>query len=278
MFVNHIYDNIQKQTLILPQGAVGTLLGTDPITSQNANGAVFVAAATTPVLVRANFDNARSWGFEHQGRCRSAKGLTVDGSSRISTSRTRRPTWRRTSRAACPRRMRGSAFATRTPRSRWWVQPYLRMPAEQSNLSTLDLGDRRTGAAHPHQHPQVLPQRRDAIAAGSAQARTARSASADDLLTATGETIAQIQDRVLGAANNAPLFAPVEGLRAGGVRAGYRLGRHEILVRSREPERRELPRHQLGHRCARPRPLGALSTELLIQNQLTVDGRTSHSA
>ncbi len=67
VFVNHIYDNIQKQTLILPQGAVGTTLGTEVITAQNANGAVFVAAATTPVLVRANFDNARSWGFEHRG-------------------------------------------------------------------------------------------------------------------------------------------------------------------------------------------------------------------
>ena len=29
---------------------------------------------------------------------------------------------------------------------RWWVQPYLHIAAEQSNLSTLDLGDRRTGA------------------------------------------------------------------------------------------------------------------------------------
>ena len=77
VFVNHIYDNIQKQTLILPQGAVGTLLGTEPITAQNANGAVFVAATTTPVLVRANFDNARSWGFEHQGRYQFSSALSL---------------------------------------------------------------------------------------------------------------------------------------------------------------------------------------------------------
>ncbi len=48
VFVNHIYDNIQKQTLILPQGAVGTTLGTEVITAQNANGAVFVAARARP--------------------------------------------------------------------------------------------------------------------------------------------------------------------------------------------------------------------------------------
>ena len=52
-------DNIAKQTLILPPGAVGQTLGDETITSQNANGAVFVAAASNPVLVRANFDRAR---------------------------------------------------------------------------------------------------------------------------------------------------------------------------------------------------------------------------
>src|SRR4030095_12497218 len=57
VFVNEIRDNIAKQSLVLPAGAVGKTLGGTPITSQNANGAVFVAAATTPVLVRVNFDN-----------------------------------------------------------------------------------------------------------------------------------------------------------------------------------------------------------------------------
>src|SRR4030095_5531390 len=65
VFVNEIRDNIAKQSLVLPAGAVGKTLGGTPITSQNANGAVFVAAATTPVLVRVNFDNARIVGVEH---------------------------------------------------------------------------------------------------------------------------------------------------------------------------------------------------------------------
>ena len=77
LFVNNVYDNIQKQALILPQGAVGTTLGGTPITSQNANGAVFVAATTVPVLVRANFDNARIWGIEHSAEARVADTVTV---------------------------------------------------------------------------------------------------------------------------------------------------------------------------------------------------------
>src|SRR4029453_906610 len=64
-FVNDVHDNIQKQALILPSGAVGTVIGGQPITSQNANGVVFVPLSTVPVLVRANFDNARIWGIEH---------------------------------------------------------------------------------------------------------------------------------------------------------------------------------------------------------------------
>src|SRR4029450_4379844 len=65
VFVNEIHDNIAKQSLILPPGAVGKTLGGTPITSQSANGVVFVAAATNPVLVRVNFDNARILGIEH---------------------------------------------------------------------------------------------------------------------------------------------------------------------------------------------------------------------
>ena len=43
-----IEDAITKQALILPAGSVGRLLGSDVITSQNANGAVFVAAVRQP--------------------------------------------------------------------------------------------------------------------------------------------------------------------------------------------------------------------------------------
>jgi hemoglobin/transferrin/lactoferrin receptor protein len=39
-FINTIDGNIQKQALILPPGAVGTMLGGQPITAQNANGVV----------------------------------------------------------------------------------------------------------------------------------------------------------------------------------------------------------------------------------------------
>lgn len=51
------------------------------------------------------------------------------------------------------------------------------------------------------------------------------------MLLATGETLAQIQDRVLGAGvNSAPLFREVGGFVTPGFRGGVRAGRHEWLL------------------------------------------------
>ncbi|HEY9503389.1 MAG TPA: TonB-dependent receptor, partial [Pyrinomonadaceae bacterium] len=64
-FTNKLSQVYFDQALVLPQGATGTFLGSERIVAQNANGLVFVAAApTTPVLVRANFDDARFNGVE----------------------------------------------------------------------------------------------------------------------------------------------------------------------------------------------------------------------
>ena len=74
-----IVDAITKQALILPQGAVGRSLGGELITSQNANGTVFVAATTVPVLVRTNFTEAKIWGVEYEAEAKLRRDLTLKG-------------------------------------------------------------------------------------------------------------------------------------------------------------------------------------------------------
>jgi hemoglobin/transferrin/lactoferrin receptor protein len=55
--------------------------------------------------------------------------------------------------------------------------------------------------------------------------------NADDTLIATGETLAQIQDRVLGVGvNSSSLFTDVPGYATVGVRVGVKSGRHELMV------------------------------------------------
>lgn len=231
VFVNHIYDNIQKQTLILPQGAVGTLLSTDPITSQNANGAVFVAAATTPVLVRANFDNARSWGFEHQGRFQLSSALSLRTVLTYYNVKDTHTNLAPNIEGGIPAPDGYVILNYGPPGGTWWVQPYLHAAAGQTHLSTLDLGDRRTAAPRTRNNMRAFflngATNRGWVSAGP----DGVMGSADDLLTATGETIAQIQDRVLGVGvNSGVLFAAVPGYVTGGVRAGLKFGAHQILI------------------------------------------------
>ncbi|HEX8027796.1 MAG TPA: TonB-dependent receptor, partial [Vicinamibacterales bacterium] len=230
LFVNHIYDNIQKQTLILPQGAVGALLGTEPITAQNANGAVFVAAATNPVLVRANFDNARSWGFEHQGRFHLSNALSLRTVYTYYNVKDTRTTLAPNIEGGIPAPDGYISLQYAPAGGTWWVQPYLHAAAEQSNLSTLDLGDRRTASPRNRNNMRAFflngATNRGWVSAGPDGAM----GTADDVLTATGETIAQIQDRVLGVGvNSGVLFSAVPSYVTYGVRAGLKFGAHQIL-------------------------------------------------
>jgi outer membrane receptor for ferrienterochelin and colicin len=201
-FVTDVHDNIQKQSLILPPGAVGTLLGGQPIVSQGATGTVFVTLSTSPVLVRANFDNARIWGIEHSGE------FAIHENWRLGTLftylRAEDPD------TGLPPNIEGGTPAPEgwltlmysSDDRRFWVEPYLHVAAEQTHLSSLDLGDRRTGASRS----------RTSIRSFFLNGATARGwvspgpdgalGTPDDVLTATGETVAQIQDRVPGVGVN----------------------------------------------------------------------------
>lgn len=231
-FVNDVDDNITKQTLILPPGAVGTMLGDQVITAQNANGAVFVPVATNPVLVRANFDDARVWGIEHTSALRLASSWRVSTVFTYLSARDKR--------TDLPPNIEGGTPAPEAwinvryaPSGKgWWIEPYTRLVARNDDLSTLDLEDRRTGATRS----------RSSIAGFFNNGARARGLvdpgpdgavnTPDDFLVATGETVAQVQDRVLGVGvNSAPMIREIPGYVLFGARAGFRFGgRHQVLV------------------------------------------------
>ena len=231
VFANDIHDNIVKQSLILPAGAVGKTLGGTPITAQSANGAVFVAAATNPVLVRVNYDNARVAGIEHTFDWRPTPRWTA---GTIVTYLHAKDT-----RSGLPPNIEGGTPAPEayfrvnysSSTGRWWAGSYVHVAARQSRLSTLDLDDRRTGAGRS----------RTSIRNFFINGATARGwvgagadgilGTADDVLTVTGETVAQVQDRVLGVGvASAPMLREVEGFATIGARGGVRFGRHEFIV------------------------------------------------
>ena len=111
------------------------------------------------------------------------------------------------------------------------MQPYLHAAWDQPHLSSLDLDDRRTGASRS----------RTSIRKFFINGATARGwvgpgadgaiGTADDVLLTTGETVTQVQDRVLGVGVNSDvLFPEVRGYVVFGVRAGIRFGAHELLI------------------------------------------------
>jgi hemoglobin/transferrin/lactoferrin receptor protein len=230
VFVNNVHDNIQKQALILPPGAVGTTLGTEVITAQNANGVVFVAASPSAVLVRDNFDNARIWGIEGEGQVQVTDSVTLNAVYTYLHARdtaTERPPNIEGGTPA-PEFYLLARFAP--PGRSWWVQPYLRIAADQPNLSSLDLTDRRTGAERTRASIRNFllngATARGWVSPGPDGVR----GSADDVLDVTGETLAQVQDRVLGTANSSSLFTQVDGYTVFGIRGGFSRGPHQILV------------------------------------------------
>jgi outer membrane receptor protein involved in Fe transport len=230
-FVNDIDGNVQKQALILPPGAVGIPLGDQVIIRQTPDGAVFVPLSTSPVLVNANFDDARLWGIEHTLNIRASRDWTagtVLTYLHAEDVNTHRP----------PNIEGGTPAADGWLRIRYapagksfWVEPYIHAASRQSRLSSLDLEDRRTGASRS----------RNSIASffsNGARARgligngpDGRPATTDDVLMLTGETLAQIQARVLGATASSSLYTSVPGYVTLNLRGGYRVAAgHEILL------------------------------------------------
>ena len=231
VFVNNVYDNIQKQALILPAGAVATVIGGQPITSQTANGAVFVAAATVPVLVRANFDNARIWGIEHTADARLHRNVSFRSAFTFLRAKDTTTKLSPNIEGGTPAPQWWTSVRYAPAGSRWWVEPYAHVGWKQTHLSSLDLGDRRTGAGRSRASIQAFF-RNGARARGWVNAGTDGIANnADDILIATGETLLQVQDRVLGAGvNSSSLLPELPGFAVFGIRTGARLGRHELLV------------------------------------------------
>lgn len=228
-FVNEIRGNIVLQTLILPAGAVGQQLGEQRITAQNSNGAVFVAAATNPVLIRANYGDSRTVGIEQKFDLRISSSWTLGQNY----------TWLRAAdtRTGLPPTIEGGTPAPQgnlrlryAPRTgRFWIEPYLYGARRQTRLSTLDLEDRRTGAMRSRTSIQNFFRRGATVRGLVAAGADTKFGTADDTLIATGETLAQVQTRVLGNATSAPLFPSIPGFATFGLRGGFRFGEnHQV--------------------------------------------------
>lgn len=201
-----IVDAITKQALILPPGAVGQFLGSDQIVSQNANGAVFVAAAANPVLVRANFTSAKIFGLEYELEGRINSQFSFRGNYTYIHAEDKD--------TGLPPNIEGgtpppTAFLSlRYTKSRYWVELYSTIADKQDRLSSLDLGDRRTGAIRTRAQIENYFRRGACYYGLTVNATGTCNGNVNGyILNATGENITQVLTRVLGPGFPAtPLF------------------------------------------------------------------------
>jgi len=230
-FLNDISDNIAVQTLLLPQGAVGTRLGDQVVTHQLPNGAVFVDAATNPVLIRSNFDDARIVGLEQRLEVWLSSNITITNTFTYLRAEDRRTGLPPNIEGGTPAPQGWLSLYFRPLSGRIWIEPYAYAADRQARLSSLDLSDRRTGASRSRNNIRNFffngATVRGLIGPGPDQI----PGTADDVLLQTGETLSQVQNRVLGVGvAGAPLMSAVPGFFTAGIRGGVRWGESQDLV------------------------------------------------
>lgn len=241
-FTNKLNNVYFDQALILPSGAVGTFLGSEEIIRQGATGTVFVASApTSPTLVRVNFDDARFNGVEFNTQARLSSQFTANANFTYIRAYSLLN--------GLPPNVEGgvppaTAFLSLRyqPKTSFYLEAYTTLAGRQRRLSTLDLADRRTGAARTRTNIQNFF-RRGACVRGLTTPGAGGCRNPGGILIPTGETLLQVQDRLLpiGATINGvtivgpdsavPLFNAVPGYGLVGLRGAYRFNEHhEVFV------------------------------------------------
>jgi hemoglobin/transferrin/lactoferrin receptor protein len=216
--------------LILPQGAVGLRLGSQIIERQNANGAVFVPLSTSPVLVQANFGGTRLTGFEYELDVRLTDELIFGANYsyvRAEDRLTGEPP--NLGGGGIPPQMGFLSLRYNPSGKRYWIEVYSTLAGRQDRLSTLDLADRRTGAVRSRQNIQNFFRRGACVRGLTTTGTSGLCGSAGGRLLATGESLAEVQNRLLGSGDSAPLFRAIPGYGLINVRGGFSLGESQDI-------------------------------------------------
>jgi len=233
-FTNSINDFITQRALILPQGSVGKILSGLPIISQDpVSGTVIIPIDNRPVIVKANIGSIRLYGFETNTRINLSNDLILSGNFSYLRGKDKNPTPKTPFKKATdipeiegglPPAAGFISLLYQPANKSFWVETYSNMVSFQDRLSSLDLADTRIGASR----------NRDAIAAFFFSGARNRgligngldgiAATPDDILLASGETLSQIQDRVLGrTGQNIPFYRSTPGYATFNIRGGFQI-------------------------------------------------------
>lgn len=218
-------DSITKQALILPGGAVGQMLGDQSIIAQNANGTVFVGLSTSPVLIRANYTGANIYGFEYEAEAKLNLDLKFTGNFTYIHAADKATGLPPNIEGGTPPPTAFLSLKYEPAGKPFWIEFFSSVAAKQDRLSTLDISDRRTGATRTRTQIQNFF-RRGACVRGLTNNPDGICGTNDEtILLATGESLLQVQDRVLGVGiNSAPMFTSLPSYGIVNIRGGLKFG------------------------------------------------------
>ena len=222
VFHAELTDFIERRVALLPQGAIGSLVGGERVIRQDASGAVYTSLSSAPVFVRANAGHIRMRGAEAAVTARPTRSVTFNAHAfyvRATNTETGAP----------PSLENGVPPLTGFAGLRWepvgrrfWVETYTLLAGAQTRLSDNDQQQARIGGVRT----------REEITQFFNHGAVARGLVGGGVLLATGETLPQVLRRVLGPDLSArvPLFTKNPGFATLNFRGGYRLGEHTRLT------------------------------------------------
>ncbi len=217
-FDAELYDPIVRRSLLFPSDRVPAALSGLPVTTlpptaaQHAQGVVAVATSFDPRAVKAfvNDGRARYYGTEASGRFRFRSHWIAEAGVSYIVGRDLNPD-RNIRRLPPPQ----GTVALQHTRTRFWWRTYLLFAGPQHRLSGGDIDDERIGASRS----------RNDIAAVFQSARLSPFVR-QGLFTPTGETLRQVQDRVLPGLDDSTrvaLYRSTSGWLTWNLHGGYSL-------------------------------------------------------
>ena len=210
VFNLELRDVLQRRTAIFPLPIVGTTVAGFTVIRQDAAGRAFIKDDPRPIVSRANGDRARVVGIEADAQMQMAPGWLAAGYFSLVNGRElhNRHHLRR-----MPPPFGGLRIRWKPVEQNYWIEITSSLAFAQTRLSPGDVTDARIGGWRT----------RASIEEFFTGGATNFGLVQNGRLTATGETLEEVQARVLGGAEGIPLFVKTPGFLTFGARAAWQV-------------------------------------------------------
>ena len=197
LFDLELQDAIARRTAIFPEGIVGTSIAGYPVVAQDAAGRAYVAVDPRPIVTRVNVERGRIQGLEGDVQVRLGRAWIGNANVSLANGRDGDDVYLR----RMPPLMGAVRLKWEPSVQPFWAEAVVTAAATQDRLSPGDLSDARIGGRR----------RRADIAAFFNGTATDLGLVQGGRLVETGETLAQVQARLLNGADATYLYTETPG-------------------------------------------------------------------